>query len=205
MFMPKRNINRAYKRGEAHRDARLFIIVTEGEREDKYFGWFDRKNQRIRVQLVPRQEQASAPKHFLNRLHQFLDTEGIDPQIGDNVWFVLDVDKWTRESIDALIIACEQNNQWHIAISNPCFEVWLNLHHGPLPGGDLDCNALKTMLNTRHRGGFHPDTICPLLDDAIRYAQEADTHPEQMFPGRMQTKVHSLAVAMSAVLGQNWR
>jgi hypothetical protein len=203
--MPKRNTNRAYKRGEAHRDARLFIIVTEGEREDRYFGWFDRKSQRIRVQLVPRHEQASASKHFLNRLRQFLDGEDINTQIGDSVWFVLDVDNWTRESIDELIIACNQNNNWHMAISNPCFEVWLNLHKGPLPDNEEDCDALKTMLNTRHRGGFLPNTICPLLEDAIKYAQEADTHPEQVYPDKMQTKVYLLAAAMKAVLGQNWR
>ncbi len=32
--MPKSNQRRPYKRGAPHRDARLFIIVAEGERED---------------------------------------------------------------------------------------------------------------------------------------------------------------------------
>lgn len=45
--MPRQQTNRAYKRGEAHRDALLFVIVAEGEREDRYFGWFDQKSQRI--------------------------------------------------------------------------------------------------------------------------------------------------------------
>lgn len=202
--MPKRNTNRAYKRGEAHRDARLFIIVTEGEREDRYFGWFDRKSQRIQVQLVPRQGQASAPKHFLNRLSQYLDENGADTKMEDSIWFVLDVDAWSRESIDELVVACNQASNWHIAISNPCFEVWLNLHKGPLPDNVEDCDALKTMLGDRIRGGFHPNTICPLIEDAIKYAQEADTHPGQDYPDRMQTKVYLLASAMRALLGQNW-
>lgn len=203
--MPKRNTNRSYKRGEAHRDARLFIIVTEGEREDRYFGWFDRKSQRIQVQLVPRQGQASAPKHFLARLSQYLDEGGRDPEMEDSIWFVLDVDTWTRESIDELVVTCSQAPNWHLAISNPCFEVWLNLHKGPVPDNGENCDALKTMLNGRIRGGFHPNTICPLIEDAIRYAQEADTHPAQVYPDRMQTKVYLLASAMRAVLGQNWR
>lgn len=151
--MPKRNSNRAYKRGEAHRDARLFIIVTEGQREDRYFGWFDRKSQRIQVQLVPRHGQASAPKHFLARLGQYLDKDGKDPKMEDSVWFVLDIDAWTRESIDELMIACAQTPNWHIAISNPCFEVWLNLHTGPVPDNGEDCDALKTMLGSRIRAG----------------------------------------------------
>ena len=36
--MPKKN--RSYKKGLPHRDARLFVIVAEGEREDAYFRWF---------------------------------------------------------------------------------------------------------------------------------------------------------------------
>jgi len=204
--MPKRNSNRAYKRGEAHRDARLFIIVTEGEREDRYFQWFDRKSQRIRVQLVPRQGQASAPKHFLTRLGQYLGESGTDVQMKDSVWFVLDVDAWSRESIDELVAACNQTLNWHIAISNPCFEVWLNMHKGPVPDHGEDCDALKTMLGSRlHPGGFHPNVICPLIEDAIKYSKEADTHPNQSYPDRMQTKVHLLASAVLAVLGQNWR
>lgn len=203
--MPKQNTNRSYKRGEAHRDARLFIIVTEGEREDKYFGWFDKKNQRIRVQMVPRDGQASAPKHFLERLNKYLDNADTQPQSSDSIWFVLDVDTWTRASIDELIVLCEQTPNWHIAISNPCFEVWLNLHTGALPADAEDCEALKTLLGARIRGGFHPNTVCPLIDAAIQNARGADSHPAQDFPDRMQTKVYWLAEAMLEVLGRHWR
>lgn len=203
--MPKQNINRSYKRGESHRDARLFVIVTEGEREDKYFGWFDKKNQRIRVQMVSRDRQASAPKHFLERLNKYLDNVDTQLQSGDSIWFVLDVDTWTRASIDELIVLCEQTDNWHIAISNPCFEVWLNLHTGPLPNNGEGCNELKTLLNSRIKGGFHPNTICPLIDQAIGHARTSDSHPAQNFPDRMQTKVYRLAEAMLVVLGQQWR
>lgn len=201
--MPKQNFNRPYKRGEPHRDARLFIIVTEGEREDCYFGWFDQKSQRIRVQLVPREGKASAPKHFLTRLQKFLDNNG--SQIDDSIWFVLDIDAWTRDSINELIGFCEQTPNWHIAISNPCFEVWLNMHTGPLQEKMEDCASLKTLLNTRIRGGFHPDTICPMIEDAIEYAKAADVHPTKDYPGQLQTKVYRLAAAMLELLGRNWR
>lgn len=201
--MPKRKSNRPYKRGEAHRDARLFIIVTEGEREDRYFGWFDQKSQRIRVQLVPREGNASAPKHFLTRLQKFLDDNG--SQIGDSIWFVLDIDAWTRESIDELIGFCQQTPNWHITISNPCFEVWLNMHAGPLQDNGEDCASLKALLNNRIRGGFHPNTICPMIDDAIEHAKGSDMHPTQDYPAQLQTKVYRLAVAMIEVLGRNWK
>ncbi len=35
-----RRKNRSYKKGGRHRDARLFVIVAEGEREDAYFRYF---------------------------------------------------------------------------------------------------------------------------------------------------------------------
>lgn len=79
--MPKRNTNRAYKRGEPHRDMRLFVIVAEGEREDEYFSWFDQRNSRIRVQIVPREGHASAPNHFIKRLETFFRPELTCPEI----------------------------------------------------------------------------------------------------------------------------
>lgn len=201
--MPKRNVNRSYKRGEPHRDVRLFIIVTEGEREDKYFGWFDRRSQRIRVELVPREMHASAPNHFINRLQQYVGDKGLEPQMGDSIWFVLDLDHWSREAIDNLIDACKQTKNWHIAISNPCFEVWLNFHSGPITNKGAECSDLKTMLGERIRGGFHPNNICPMIDAAIEYAKAADTHPDQDFPDRLQTKVYRLGEAMNVLLRLN--
>lgn len=198
--MPKQHKNRAYKRGEPHRDARLFIIVAEGEREDAYFSWFDRKSQRIKVQMVPRENQASAPKHFLKRLEQYLDENNI--QDGDSIWFVLDVDRWERPSIDVLIDHCNSHPERHVAISNPCFEVWLNQHTGPIDNRTLDCDALKTMLGQRIRGGFHPDRICPMISDAVKWAEQADALPGQDYPDFMCTKVYRLAKGMSDVLGK---
>ena len=201
--MPKRNTNRAYKRGEPHRDARLFIVVAEGEREDVYFSWFDQKSQRIKVQMVPRENQASAPKHFLKRLEQYLDENNI--QDGDSIWFVLDVDRWERSSIDILIQHCNSHPEHHVAISNPCFKVWLNQHAGSIEDRTLNCDALKTILGQRIRGGFHPNRVCPMISQAIVYAEKADDHPDQDYPDVMCTKVYRLAKSMLAVLGNNWK
>jgi len=38
--MSMRRKNRSYKKGGRHRDARLFVIVAEGERKDAYFRYF---------------------------------------------------------------------------------------------------------------------------------------------------------------------
>jgi len=203
--MPKRNQNRAYKRGSPHRDARLFIIVAEGEREDAYFNWFNERNQRILIHMVPREGKASAPKHFLGRLEKFLLETDVQPGSDDSVWFVLDVDRWPRNAIDGLINACEQASNWQITLSNPCFEVWLHCHHSKPPEGLQTCKDYKSVVNTLFPGGFRLENACLLIDQAVVNSRDMDTMPLQAFPGKGQTKVYKLAEEMLKMLGQNWR
>lgn len=92
--MPRKpRLNRAYKKGEAHRDARLFVIVAEGEREDAYFKCFNARNQRVFIKIVPREQNRSAPKFFLERVEKTIVSGGWTPKEDDLLWFVLDVDR----------------------------------------------------------------------------------------------------------------
>lgn len=111
--------NRSYKKGAPHRDARLFVIVAEGEREDAYFSWFNEKNQRIKVSIIPREQDKSAPNFFLQRVEKFIEDGGWSPTENDMLWCVLDVDRWSREEIEGLRTICEQHENWNLAISNP--------------------------------------------------------------------------------------
>ncbi len=199
--------NRNYKKGAPHRDSRLFIIVAEGEREDAYFQYFHLKNQRIRISIVPREQNASAPKHFLKRLEKF-EKEGLwSPKDNDSLWFVLDVDAWKREHIDELIAACEKDKNWNIAISNPSFEVWLLFHlMDNLEGlsGNLKNEIHLKTRGTGYKQGFRPDVFCPKIEKAIQNAKENDTTPSHIFPNINQSKVYLLAEQLIEKLGINW-
>ncbi|MEN9609213.1 MAG: hypothetical protein RLZZ628_27 [Bacteroidota bacterium] len=189
---------RSYKKGNPHRDCRLFVIVAEGEREDEYFSFFNEQNQRIQVKIVPREANASAPKHFLERLDKFKEKgEWIENQ-GDMLWFVLDVDRWKREHLEDLIHATQISKQWHIAISNPSFEVWLLYHLC----SEINVNEtnLKNLLHQKVSTGYNRDTFCTKIAQAMENAKNADTHPNQIFPNIMQTKVYLLALEMLSVL-----
>lgn len=200
--MPRKN--RAYKKGEPHRDARLFVIVAEGEREDQYFGWFNERNQRIQVRLVPREEHRSAPNHFLERVNHFAKETGWSPEDSDQLWFVLDVDQWERAAINNLIEAVGQEANWHIAISNPCFEVWILYHVlSIIPEDNQQCVDLKRQVHREILGGFHVDRVCPLLEIARRNAEAADTSTGD-YPNRLQSKTYLLAKEMLSVLGNKW-
>lgn len=200
--MPKRN--RAYKKGAPHRDARLFVIVAEGEREDAYFSWFHRKNQRIVIQIVPREKNRSAPNHFLSRVEQFEKEGRWNPKDNDQLWFVLDVDRWSREVIEEIQTHCESRPHWHLAISNPCFEVWVLFHIlDQLPYSGEKCSDLKREVHQKLSSGFHPDNVCPLIEQAASRARVAD-NSQGSFPDAMKTKVYLLAEELLLVLGKNW-
>lgn len=198
--------NRSYKKGAPHRDARLFVIIAEGEREDSYFSWFNEKNQRIKVSIIPREQDKSAPNFFLQRVEKFIEDGGWSPAENDVLWCVLDVDRWSREEIEGLRAACEQHQNWNIAISNPCFEVWLLYHNAAtLIDENESCARLKQILHEQlSPGGYNVDTVAPLIQTASTNAKNAENN-QGYFPDRMKTKIYLLAAQMVAMLGSNWQ
>lgn len=200
--------NRNYKKGAPHRDSKLFIIVAEGEREDEYFSFFHNQNQRIKISLAPREKNASAPNHFLNRLEKFKQEERWNPKDDDVVWFVLNVDLWKREPIDELINFCKNDKTLNIAISNPCFEVWLLYHllDNLENIGDNLKNELHLKTMETFEGSYHPipSTFCPRIQHATANAKVKDENPSHAFPNPKQTKVYLLAEQLIEKLGKNW-
>lgn len=202
--MPRKN--RAYKKGAPHRDARLFVIVAEGEREDAYFSYFHAQNQRIKIKVVPREAGKSAPKYFLDRVDSFRETEEWVPAANDQLWFVLDVDRWERKDIDELYAHCSKESNWDLAISNPCFEVWLLFHRlTKIAESETHCGALKKRLGQLTPGGYTLEDDARLIATATENAQNADTHPDHYFPEQHETKVYRLARELLTLLGQNWQ
>lgn len=201
--MPKKN--RSYKKGTPFRDARLFVIIAEGEREDTYFRWFNARNSRINIHIIERDENASAPKLFIGRLNKAQEEDKYSPQADDQVWFVCDVDRW-RDQIEELRIDCEQVPNWNIAVSNPCFEIWLHLHSGDIQfPEDTTCGNLKTRLTQSLLGHYDPEIYCLQVDHATTRARNADNTPDSFFPDKMRTKLYKLAESMLTVLGNNWK
>lgn len=200
--MPR--LNREYKKGKPYRDSRLFVIIAEGEREDSYFTHFNLLNSRIRVLTIQREQNASAPKHFVGRLRKAEETGEYAPEDTDEIWFVCDTDRWGTQ-LNELETDCKQQSNWNLAISNPCFEVWLHCHSGPVMTGKPGCSELKSRLPKTTLGEFNAEIYCRHIETAIYYAAQADTRPESAFPESMQTKVYRLARTMFQVLGKNWR
>lgn len=110
---------------DGYRDDRLFIIACDDTYAPKqYFDFF--KLPRVKVFVAPTEHGKCGAESVLDRLLQF------EFQEDDERWLLLDTDHYTREThirsfLSALKRATRQGVR--VALSKPCFELWLLLHH----------------------------------------------------------------------------
>ena len=127
---------RDFVRRSGFRDATLFVIASEGDvTEPRYFnGLKDRwHSSRIHIEVMRRDDATtSSPVSVLGSLDQHATTYHL--RNGDQLWLVIDRDSqsWKLREMAAVARACQQKN-YHLAVSNPCFELWLLLHFDDLP------------------------------------------------------------------------
>ena len=82
-----------YNKVQAWRDAKLFIVICEGERQEyQYFNYFDGLSRRLKVIPVPNESGKGAPQHLQ------LNAEKAVQELYDGgiyeLWIVMDVDRW---------------------------------------------------------------------------------------------------------------
>jgi len=125
------------------------LVVTEGEiTEPEYLKGFCRacQNQRVRIEVA---KEHGVPMTLVRTAKQYKEeaeqdaAREKDDNLGfDSVWCVFDVDEHP-DIADAKVMA--KDNSIDVAISNPCFELWLLLHFRNNPGMQ-DRKKMKGML-----------------------------------------------------------
>lgn len=163
-----------YDKIEAWRSAKLFLIVCEGEkRERQYFDFFDGLDPRLTVIAIPSEGGRSAPNHL-----QINAEKAVAEKVNDGgeyeLWLVLDIDTWDANTLHDIHKMCK-NRAWFVAVSNPCFEVWLYYHFKKnkpdLVKPNL-CKSWKRLLPEIESGGFdidyHPTLIRQANENAKR-------------------------------------
>lgn len=195
--MPRRN--REYKRSGQHKDDGLFIITCEGaKREYDYFRALAKKYARIRIKILGPvgSDQASSPAVTLDRAKQYVRSE-YSLRKGDSVWVVCDTDRWLRKTLHHIARYCRDHEAWNVAISNPCFEVWLHHHHRPLAVVPvLGCQQLKRAVNDLVPGGHDSERYIHHILNATASSKMADVDHDGDIPKKMQTKVWRLGEAL---------
>ncbi len=158
------------------KDAKQLFLVCEGNvREHDYFAMFKGFNSRIHIELiVPENGDDNSPTGLFQRSDGF-PTAQFAMREGDALWFIIDTDQW-GEKIKVLREACQMESGWHVAQSNPCFEVWLYYHFFPKPSTDLGYEIAenwKRLLNKDVVGGFESKKHFLLISTAIVHAAHA--------------------------------
>lgn len=188
------------------RDYSLFAIACEGtEREPEYFRPFNGID-RIKVDIIepmlPEDGVGSSPRKVLDRVKAYISENQLSAEDGDSLWCVIDVDRWPQEQIEELHTFCEQKENWHLVISNPCIEIWL-LYHKLKDLSGLGIESAKDAKQALDKvGKYYWVKYLPLMLDAIENASKADTHPDGYMPELLETKVYLLGRALYERMGK---
>ena len=137
------------------RAARIFVIAVEGEKtEAQYFSLFT--STRVRVEVLPAGPKGlSAPKQVLERLVKFEEQFNLGKD--DERWLVINVDRQRSQFLDEVTQVARKSG-YSLAVSNPCFELWLLLHFQDAHPADTDCAAITERLRP-HTGGHNKAKI----------------------------------------------
>lgn len=183
--------NKVYQKVEVGKDARKIYIFCEGEkREIEYFRYFQGFSSAIEIIPIPSENGLSDPTKLMENTQKiFFDPSPrylLSHEQGDEVWFVIDTDRWNEKNkIASLRDHCSNKNgeagpMWFIAQSNPCFEIWLYYHffnYNPNEEHIRSGLSFKQYVATMIPGGFDSRSMPIAIQSAIL---NSETHYEEV-------------------------
>ena len=180
------------RRQPSLRYRKLFLVASEGEcTEPCYFEKLRDLSNQVVIRSIPHKH--SSPKHVLKAMKDKLKSEPIGEN--DEAWIIMDKDRWEDSALMSLFNWAEKKNQHHVAISNPCFELWLLLHFEEA----TNCDTVQKITDKlrRHITAYNkkiPGDKITLknVKEAILRAKAHDHSKEAAIPGSGTTQVHRL-------------
>jgi len=167
----------------------IFVIATDGTKtEPRYFDQFKKSN-KITIKII---YHANIPK-VLRELNNYCRDNTVTPKT-DNVWLVIDKDEKESTELTQIANKC-RNKEYNLAVSNPCFEYWLYLHHAehrPFLTTDSCTKTLNQKLGTYDKSNYDVALFTPYIDSAIERAQRNDSGNSHPWPKDTGTHVYKL-------------
>lgn len=204
------------ERREAFRDARLVVIASEGKDTERiYFKALAKEyaNPRVHVHVLERSEDEknnSSPEHVLKQLNDYKTQYALEAD--DELWLVVDKDSWTDGMLSRVAAVCAKDAAMNMALSNPCFELWLLLHLEDatsltpeeykmwLENRRKSKNAdpylkvrLRQKLGSYHESSYDAPALVVNVETAIERARRLDKGPGDRWPQTLGTRVYLLA------------
>lgn len=162
----RRDRAKAEARGEARRPPlRRLLVCCEGRTEYEYFDGLRKfvKNPRLDLKI---EGEKGVPLTIVQALKAAKSR--LSPRSGgfaqhDEYWAVFDVDEHPnlRQAVDEA-----RQSEIKCAISNPCFELWICLHHREAPG-QIDRKLLRK----------HVEKLVPGYDKHVDFDQFSGLYP----------------------------
>lgn len=126
--------------------------------------------------------------------------ETYDMQEDDELWLVLDTDRWSTAQLREVDQICKENS-WNLAISNPCFELWLYLHYADMPAiPPASSQDWKKLFRQVAPNGYRPEELIPRIREAVARAEALETDPNNAVTGSLQTNLYRLGKAIEPFL-----
>ena len=204
------------ERREAFRDARLIVIASEGKDTERiYFKALAKEytNPHVHVHILERSEAEqnnSSPDHVLKQLNDYKSQYELEAD--DELWLVVDKDRWTEAMLSRVATECSQEVAMHMALSNPCFELWLLLHiedsalltpeeqkqwienRRKSKNGDPYLKVrLRQKIGSYRESSYDTLALIAHVEDAIERARALDKNPADRWPQTLGTRVYLLA------------
>lgn len=159
-----RRVTDLRRRPAVREQRRTVLIVTNGESTERvYFTGLkhDRATHRVMVAV-----ERGSPLDVVRGAARRRDTDDVD-----EAWAVCDVDQYRTRDADAEASATQVRLVW----SNPCFEIWLLLHHadcsGFVPNAAKAAAKLARHVRSWDKTALDFDEFRDRVDDAVRRAK----------------------------------
>lgn len=204
------------ERCEAYRDARLIVIASEGKDTERiYFKTLAKEytNPRVHVHILERSESEqnnSSPEHVLKQLNDYKEQYALEAD--DELWLVVDRDRWTEAMLSLVAMECAQDDYMHMALSNPCIEFWLLLHLVDVSSLTLEEQTqwlenrrrsknsdpylkerLRQEMGSYHESDYDAQMLITYVETAIERARALDKNIADRWPQTLGTRVYLLA------------
>lgn len=196
---------------------KLFILSYEGNvTEKKYFENFRHSsyfnnNGLIELISLKKPKNKGSDPFTVKKLLKNVKTE-FGFKTTDEFWLIIDRDNWEtthKLSFDDLVLECKAEKNFFLAMSNPCFEIWLILHFKNITDFSKheqnlifenakinnNKNYIDIVLGDLQGRGYNkrpnPEIYLPLTKSAIERAKSSDNTNDD-YPKFIGTHLYKL-------------
>lgn len=193
----------SFKRRRAtRRYKRRYLLVCEGNvTEPEYFRQLKGLYRDSIIDIKCLKKRQSAPQYLID----YAIKAQTDLRKGDELWILLDLDEWTQDQFEQLENwSIQQATCRHVAVSNPCFEIWLVFHEQDPK--DCSKNACQSYFleNIAHgKKGIRANWLTPSkLGNAVERAKARDRGSQGIVPNVPTSRVYRLIENIEGFLSQ---